>query len=97
MNISVLVEPSEGNGYRARTGEPLSLTAEAPTREAALAELRGLIGQRLTNGSEILSLEVGAPPYARFAGWLKNDPLFDEWQQAIAENRQREDEAEGIR
>jgi predicted nucleic acid-binding protein len=40
MQIPVLIEPSAGNGYRARGGEPLPLVVEAPTREEALAKLK---------------------------------------------------------
>ncbi len=40
MQIPVLIESIAGNGYRARGGEPLPLTADGPTREAALHNLR---------------------------------------------------------
>ena len=62
MQIPVLVEPIAGNGYRARGGEPLALTAEGPTRDAALAELIKQLQARLQSGAEIVPVEVRTRP-----------------------------------
>lgn len=97
MDIPVLIEVISHGRFQARSGEPVPLVADGQTREEALANLRGLLDNRLSHGTELVSMEIGKLPCARFAGWLKDDPLFDEWQQAIAENRRQEDEAEGIR
>jgi hypothetical protein len=35
-------------------------------------------------------------PWLAMAGWLKDDPLFDEWQPAIREYRRQCDIEEGI-
>src|SRR5438874_195671 len=43
MQISVLIEPVPGNGYRAKGGEPFALSAEGATRGEALARLRDQI------------------------------------------------------
>ena len=93
MRIPVLVEPVASNGYRARSGEPLPLSAEGPTAEAALANLRELLTARLTAGSQLTTVEVpgSGNPWLRGAGMFKDDPLFDEWQAAIAERRQQID------
>jgi hypothetical protein len=40
MEIPVLVEPLPSHGFRAVSGEPLSLEAEAPTREEAILKIR---------------------------------------------------------
>ena len=91
MQIPILVEPVAGNGYRARGGEPFGFTAEGPTREEAVGRLREMIRVRLGSGAEILSVEVpaGETPWLRLEGAFAADPQFDEWQQAIAEYRQR--------
>jgi len=94
VQIPILIEPIAGNGYRARGGEPLVLTAEGPTREAALANLKEQFKARLGNGAEIVPLEVASEPHplAEFAGMFKDEPHFDERQQAIAENRRQLEE-----
>jgi hypothetical protein len=93
MQIPVLVERVKGNGYRARGKDPFAVSAKGATREEALARLRAKIQTRLKNGTEIVGLEVGSPPHplAEFAGMFKDDPLFDDWQHAIAEYRRQVD------
>jgi hypothetical protein len=98
MQIPVLIEPIDNNGYRVTTGQPLALTAEGATREEALGQLRQAWQNRLRAGAEITPFEVSATehPLAPYAGMFKDNPLFDAWQQAIADyRRQAEEEAEG--
>jgi hypothetical protein len=97
MQIPVLLEPIAGNGYRARGGEPISLSAEGATREEALQRLRELIQRRLHDGAELVALEVSLStnPWAAMAGTFKENPLFEEWLQAMAENRRQEDAVPG--
>jgi len=94
MQIPILVEPVPGRGFRASDGGPFALTAEAPTRDEAIAKLREQIDERMAAGARVESFDLPAPehPWARFAGMLKDDPLFDEWQQAIADYRRSVDE-----
>ena len=76
MEITVLLEPKEGHGYRASSGAPLATEAEGTSREEALCNLRAHIENKLRSGAEILTLEVGQPTHswAQFAGTLKDDP-----------------------
>src|SRR5437016_4676790 len=53
MDIPVLIEPVAGNGYRAKCGEPLPISAEGRTRDEALANLRRLVEQRVAAGAEV--------------------------------------------
>ncbi len=94
MQIPVLIEPVAGNGYRARGGEPLAVAVEAPTREEALAKLREVLQARLQNGAEIVPLEVTPVqhPWMKFAGMFKDDPLVEEWKEAMAEYRREVEE-----
>lgn len=94
MQIPVLIEPVAGTGFRARGGEPLPLTAEGATPDEALQKLRELLQARLTGGTRLVALEVPDDdnPWLKMAGMYKDDPLFDEWQQAIAEYRRQIDE-----
>jgi len=99
MDIPVLIEKLENSQFRARSGEPLPLTAEGATREQALERLRHLLESRLSAGAELTSLELGAKhPLAEFAGMLDpKDPMTQEWLDIMPENRRREDEELGIR
>jgi hypothetical protein len=93
MRLLVLVE-QVANGFQARVGEPFSLTAIGSSRDEALRNLRDLIGARLSTSTEIAALEVGRPepPPLPPGGIFKDNPLFDEWQEAIAEYRRQMDE-----
>jgi predicted RNase H-like HicB family nuclease len=94
MEIPVLIEPVASNGFRARGGEPFGLSAEGSTAEEALQNLRQLIQTQLVAGARIVPLEItpAQHPLGPFAGMFKDDPLFDEWQQAIADYRRAVDE-----
>jgi hypothetical protein len=92
MQVPILIEPIEGGRFRARAGEPFAMSAEGKTKLEAQQKLAGLITDRLSAGATFLTLEVPlAPPHALYAGCMKAEPLFEQMQQAIAENRQRED------
>ncbi|QEH31550.1 hypothetical protein OJF2_00150 [Aquisphaera giovannonii] len=99
MRIPVLIERVAGDGFRARGGDPLSLCAEGRTEEEAVARLRDLIEDRLAVGAKLISLDVGSAdhPHAPIPGWDADDPLFDEWQEAMREyRRQVEDDPNRI-
>jgi hypothetical protein len=89
MAIPVLIEKLANNGYRAKSGEPLPLSVEAPTRDEALTQLREQIDARLNADTELVGLEIGPTPHpwAKFAGMFKDDPNFQEVLDIIAENR----------
>jgi hypothetical protein len=90
MEIPVLLEPIAGNGYRA---EALGLRVEGPTQDEALDKLRSELAQRTAAGARIVSLVVSPskPPWAEFAGELRNDPMLDAWKLAMAEYRRQRD------
>jgi predicted RNase H-like HicB family nuclease len=89
MQIPVLIEGVPGKGYRAKGVEPFGMTAEGPTREEALRRLKELIASQVAAGAEIASIElpVTEHPWASFAGTLKDEPLAEDWDQAMAEYR----------
>lgn len=91
MEITVLVEQVTGNGFRAVSGEPLHLEADAPTRDEAVNKLQGLIAHRLQTGVEVVRLTFpdATNPLAPFAGMLKDDPLLQPWKDAMQANRQQ--------
>jgi predicted RNase H-like HicB family nuclease len=93
MEIPVIVEPVAGNGYRATGAAPLGLSAEGATREEALRKLTEAIRGRLRGGAELVMLHLPDVdnPRLKIEGVYKDDPTFDEWQQAIAEYRRQRD------
>jgi hypothetical protein len=96
MDIAVIVEPDPKNGFQARTGEPLCLSAKGTRRTAALKKLEKLVRQKLRNGTQIVTLRVGGEaetnPWIKFAGMFTGDPMFGPCQKAIEEYRREVDE-----
>jgi hypothetical protein len=92
MQIPILIEPIEGDRYRARAGEPFAVSVEGATKLQAYQKLQALIFDRIRAGAELMTLEVPlVHPLSVCAGAMKNDPFFDEFLAAIADNRRRED------
>lgn len=100
MGIQVLVERVGKGRFRATSGEPLPASVEARSRDAAVAKLKKEVDKRLSNGAELVSVDVGPPaqphPLAEFAGMFKDDPLFDEVVEIMAENRRRRNAAPDV-
>ena len=93
MRIPVLIEPLPDHRFRAR-GAAWEISAEGQTSEEALRRLQGELQQRLSSGSQLAFLDTDVAqsgtaehPLARFAGCMKDEPLYDEWQAAVAEYR----------
>lgn len=98
MQIPVLVEPVANNGFRAKTGEPLPLSAEGATAEEAVRNLRAAMDRQLKNGKQLLSVDIGgANPWLAMAGVHDpKDPLIQEWKEDMAAYRQEvEDDPDG--
>jgi hypothetical protein len=99
MQIPILVEPGENGGFRARAGEPFGVSAEGATAREAAEHLATLLRDRLKAGARLAFVDLPNGPQVLAPAPLQLEPLPDEdWffetmRQAIAENRQREDEA----
>jgi hypothetical protein len=95
MEIPVLIEPlPNGKGFRAKTGEPLSLSAEGTTRDDALSQLQSLTSGRLATGAEIVPMAVKTGnPWVDLAGFLPDDELTREWMDILRENRKKANES----
>jgi hypothetical protein len=61
MQISVIIEPVAGNGYRAHG--PLGVTADGAAREEAVAKVRQLCQPVSAVGAELVTVDVGPPPH----------------------------------
>jgi predicted RNase H-like HicB family nuclease len=97
MIIPILIEPMGDQGFLATGGPPLDVSAQGVTREEALGRLREAIEQRMKAGAVLVPLEVAAAeegpnPWVQAAGMFQDDPLFDQWQTAIAEYRREIDQ-----
>jgi predicted RNase H-like HicB family nuclease len=90
MEIPVLLEPSPDGGFQARSADPLGLTAQGDTPDAALRHLRDLVQSRIASGAILTSIEVPTTKYESYlgAGIYKDEPLFDRWREAIEAYRQ---------
>jgi hypothetical protein len=93
------IEPGEHGGFRARAGEPFGVSADGSTAREAAEHLATLLRDRLQSGAHLAFIDLPNGPQVHSPVPLQFEPLPDEdWffetmRQAIAENRQREDEA----
>lgn len=97
MSITVLVEPlPDGSGFRARTGDPLNLTATGPTRQDAMTRIHELVADRIEGGARVYTLPLPGPAGVRIpadAGrprWTEADLLA--WREGVEEYRREVDE-----
>lgn len=94
MQIPVVIEQLAGNRFRAKSATAQAFVVEAETVEESLLLWRERFAAVLPADAEVVQVEPAASsdhPLARFAGDLKDDPLFDDWQAAIEEFRQARD------
>lgn len=93
MQIPVLVEPVANNGFRAKAGEPLPLSAEGATPDEAVCNLRAAMDRQLKDGKQLMVVDIGADnPWLAMAGMHDpNDPVVQEWKKEMAAYRQEVD------
>jgi predicted RNase H-like HicB family nuclease len=99
MQIPVLVEFLAENQYRAEAPAPFSVSAEGSSSEEAVRNLRARIEEEFSNGRTIVFVDVSMstePKWMKYAGHLKDDPLFEKWQAEIHEYRRQRDIDDGI-
>lgn len=85
VELSVLIQQTAGNGFRAWCGEPIPATAEGATREEALTKLRALLEIK-THGVEVVRLNIG-PSIATSPVW-PDDQITRDWLAGIAAARE---------
>ncbi len=94
MQIPVLIEPNAGNGFLAKTGEPLPLRAEGTTRAEALKNIEKLIAKRQSerSGTESAELESADHPWLAMAGMYDpDDPEIIAWKLEVENYRAARD------
>ena len=90
MTISILVETSK-LGFRAMTGGPLDLSAEAASAAEALTALEGQIDSRLKHAPIIVRHSIPAPQSPVPTIPLAENPLFDTFLDAIEKYREEKE------
>src|SRR5947208_1531676 len=95
MNIPVLLEPIP-TGFRASTGAPLNLTAEAPTADLALAGIRGAVTAKLATGAKVVEVDVPSTNRLRelAARMAQDTEILDQVAAAGREYRRQRDAEE---
>lgn len=86
FEVSVIVEPVNGTGFRASCGAPVSASAEGASREEALERLRAQLEGRFRHGAEVVCLRIGDRTLPATAVW-PDDDLTRTWLQGIADAR----------
>jgi predicted RNase H-like HicB family nuclease len=90
-SFSILLENNQGEDFRATVLGMPECYGQGATREAALANAKQLLAERLSV-AEIVAIELPPKSTARqMAGNFKDDPQWDEFQGAIAEYRRELD------
>jgi hypothetical protein len=89
MTISVFVEPS-AKGFRASTGSPLELTAEAKTADEAVAAVRKQFAARVKAGGELRRISLmDFDELVEGLDRLQKNPMFEEVEESIRKYRQK--------
>ena len=99
MQIPVAIEPIGDGQFRAHSFPPFTAVAEGRTSDEAVSKVRAELDKELAAGKQIVMVEVPAKepnPIMAMAGWLKDDPLYDEWQEEIRKYRRQCDIEAGI-
>jgi hypothetical protein len=98
MRIPALIRQIPDGGFRAST---FDVSADASTPEGAVEALKARLRPLLDSAPQIVDFEMTVPgeehPLTPFFGMLRDDPLFEEWQQAIEDYRRQIDEDPSIR
>jgi hypothetical protein len=90
VNIPVLLEPT-ATGFRASTGAPLNLSAEASTADLALAAVRLRLAAKVAAGSRLVSIEEATARLTQAWDRLANDPQRNQFLDAMEAHRKERD------
>lgn len=83
MEITVFVEPI-GSRFRASTGNPIALSAEGASEDAALSALRDQLSARQRSGGHFRTMAVtDSNSVLAAARTVGENPLFEEWVRAV--------------
>ena len=99
MQIPVVIEPIPGNRFRAKCGTPIPMMVEGDSAEESLRLWQEKYAAILPADAEVVRVESASgnlPPWAKFIGDLKDDPLVEVWRDCLEEYRSQRDVEAGI-
>ncbi len=101
MQIPVVIEPLPNNRFRAQSSSPLPMIVEGDSAEESLRLWREKFASCLPTDAEVQvvsasAIPPGLPPWAKYVGELKDDPLLDEWRECVEEYRRQRDVEAGV-
>jgi hypothetical protein len=99
MQIPVAIEPTGTGQFRAQGLPPFTAFAEGRTSDEAISKLRDELQKEIDCGKQIVVVELPPKqenPWLAMAGWLKDDPMYDDWRVAMEEYRRECDNETGI-
>ena len=101
MQIPVVIEPLPNNRFRAQPSSPLSMVVEGDSAEESLRLWREKFSSCLPVDAEVEVVSAaqsaaGLPPWAKYIGEMKDDPLLGEWRECVEEYRRQRDIEAGI-
>ncbi|MBC7804552.1 MAG: hypothetical protein H7145_00175 [Akkermansiaceae bacterium] len=86
VQTDVIIERLTPNRVRVTGLGRYDMSVEAPTREAAIERFRSVAAATLKD-AEVTQVTLDVPasehPLLMFAGDMRDDPLFDAWQEEI--------------
>ena len=99
MQIPVLIESLPGNRFRAKSASLHTFAVEGESAEESLRLWQERFASVLPADAVIVRVESSSsnlPPWARFIGDLKDDPLVEVWRECLEEYRSQRDVEAGI-
>lgn len=99
MQIPIVIEPTGAGQFRAQGLPPFTSVAVGQTSEEAVANIREQLNKEVEAGKRVMMVEVPARqenPWLAMAGWLKDDPLFEDWRAEVEAYRKQCDIDAGI-
>ena len=96
VEVCVIIEPVADSRYRVTGAGGLSvgLTAEGATAAEAIDRLADQVRTRVNSGAKLADLSIAAcaAPWQQDAGYLRDDPLYEPWREAMEEYRRKLDD-----
>jgi hypothetical protein len=99
MQIPVVVESVGSGHFRAYVSSPFQAIGEGKTQDEAVSKVHEQLQNEIKAGKQIVMVDVPAKeenPWMAIAGSLKDNPLLEEWKEAMEEFRHQCDIEAGI-
>ena len=95
LTTEVLIEKLADDRVRVSGSGRFALSAEGANRDEAMRRFRDKVADDLAPDIEVATITLNLPdpthPLLKHAGDMRDDPLYDEWQEAIERYRKQVD------